>query len=457
MTHVALYTRLSLDPGAQTATARQEEACRAFAAARDWTVSRVFEDVDRSAYQKSIRRPAFEALREAIAVGTYDGAVVWKLDRLARRPADFERFWEACEQSGSFITSVTEPVDSSTEIGLAIVRVLVTFAGLESTTIGLRLQSRFRELAQQGRGWSGQRPFGYTKDWKALVPEEAAAIQDAAQRVLAGETLSLIAREWAAAGITTTRGNTWGPHRIMAMLCAPRLVGDRAWHGEEIVARDCFPAVLDRATHQRLRRLAANRERGARLAPERTLLAGLLLCGECGHVMYSSRRTNQRIYSCPPPPAGCGGAHVTGLLIDEWVTAAVLDRIRTQPVLPQHRRLDSARYIDLVSRLEVLHHDFHVEQGMSRAAYLSCRTDLDGQLGDLATQSNLPAIEGLPTGFQVRYAASAWPVLKVGQRRSIIASQLAHVTVARAKKRTGRFDPARLVVRWRQPDRAPQP
>src|SRR5437016_1407444 len=47
MTRVAIYTRLSRDPdGTQTATARQEAACRTFAELRDREVADVYEDVD---------------------------------------------------------------------------------------------------------------------------------------------------------------------------------------------------------------------------------------------------------------------------------------------------------------------------------------------------------------------------------------------------------------------------
>ncbi len=56
---VGIYTRISSDRTRQrTATTRQEEACRAFASLRGWRVEGVYEDVDVSAYQRSIRRPA---------------------------------------------------------------------------------------------------------------------------------------------------------------------------------------------------------------------------------------------------------------------------------------------------------------------------------------------------------------------------------------------------------------
>jgi hypothetical protein len=36
-----------------------------------------------------------------------------------RRPAPFERIWQVAERSGIFVASATEPIDTSTEIGVA--------------------------------------------------------------------------------------------------------------------------------------------------------------------------------------------------------------------------------------------------------------------------------------------------------------------------------------------------
>jgi DNA invertase Pin-like site-specific DNA recombinase len=80
---IGIYTRVSHDAtGEQTATARQEKACRAFAEVRGWDVVEVFEDVDLSAYQRGVMRPGYEALLRAIQAGDVDGALVWKLDPL---------------------------------------------------------------------------------------------------------------------------------------------------------------------------------------------------------------------------------------------------------------------------------------------------------------------------------------------------------------------------------------
>src|SRR4051794_3852899 len=97
---VGIYTRISeADEETQTATQRQEAACRSFAAARGWIIREVFEDVDVSAY-KGVHRPAFEQLLTAIDRQSLGGVVVWKLDRLVRRTKEFERFWDICDRRG---------------------------------------------------------------------------------------------------------------------------------------------------------------------------------------------------------------------------------------------------------------------------------------------------------------------------------------------------------------------
>jgi DNA invertase Pin-like site-specific DNA recombinase len=83
-TAVAVYTRLSLATAEQTATARQERACRLIAEARGWRVAKVYEDVDLSAFAGGIRRPSVEQMLADIAAHRVGGVLVWKLDRLVR-------------------------------------------------------------------------------------------------------------------------------------------------------------------------------------------------------------------------------------------------------------------------------------------------------------------------------------------------------------------------------------
>jgi DNA invertase Pin-like site-specific DNA recombinase len=163
MTAVLIYTRLSTED-VHDATTRQEVACRSYAQARNWDVAATLSDLDASAYQPRAHRPGFETLITEAAARSADGVLVWKLDRLVRRPKDFERLWEVAERRSVFIALVTEPVDSSSPIGLAMLRILVALAGLESATTGIRVRASKRQAAEEGKP-PPVKAYGLTLPW----------------------------------------------------------------------------------------------------------------------------------------------------------------------------------------------------------------------------------------------------------------------------------------------------
>ncbi len=303
---VAIYTRVSKeDLDEPLSTRRQERACRAFALSKGWDIARVWEDVDISAYEKGTRRPAFEELTKVVAGGRVNGVVVWKLDRLVRRAADFERFWARCDKAGVFLSSATEPIDSTTELGLAVIRILVTFANVESTTIGLRLQARMEEKARAGIPLNVERVYGYTLDFTQIIESEAEHIRDGAQRVLQGETLRSVVADWEARGIHPPRG-PWTIPKLGRLLRSPRLAGHNTFHGE-VVKEGCLPAILDPVTSAQLRSALAHPRR--KRAPAKDYpLRGVLRCAKCGMLMNGAS-TNARLgwdglpgerrYRCP--------------------------------------------------------------------------------------------------------------------------------------------------------------
>jgi site-specific DNA recombinase len=280
-TAIAIYTRLSKDEsGTQTATKRQEQACRAFAQLREWEVDAVYEDVDLSAFRKGVVRPRYESLLRAIEERHIAGVVVWKLDRLVRRPAEFERFWAVCEANGAILASATEPIDTSTDLGVALVRILVSFAGLESATLSLRIRARLGEKARAGHP-PPHMGFGFKKNPVRVVPKHARLIQDAADKVLAGESLRSIANDWNRKGVRTIRGSLWNYHTLKKLLCSHRIAGDREYKGE-VVAKDCWPAILDHDTFERVRTVILAPKKMDKANVRRHLLTGLIFCGRCG-------------------------------------------------------------------------------------------------------------------------------------------------------------------------------
>ena len=111
----------------------------------------------------------------------------------------------------------------------------MTFANVESSTIGLRLQARMEEKARSGIPLTPQRIFGYSKDWTQIIEPEAVLIREAARRFLDGETIHAIVRDWNAREISPTSG-VWTVVKLSKLLRSPRLAGDNTFH-DMVVSR----------------------------------------------------------------------------------------------------------------------------------------------------------------------------------------------------------------------------
>jgi hypothetical protein len=72
--------------------------------------------------RRVIKGPTYESLTRRVS-----GIAVWKLDRLVRRPAEFERYWASGEEVGAILISATEPIDTSTDLDVTLVRIPCQF------------------------------------------------------------------------------------------------------------------------------------------------------------------------------------------------------------------------------------------------------------------------------------------------------------------------------------------
>ena len=329
---VVVYTRLSRDPdGTSTAVARQEAECRALAEREGWLVTHVLSDSDFSAWDPRVHRPGFQALLDLVAGAQVDAVLTWKLDRLSRQPGQFEALIAICQQAGARILSATEPADITTPLGLAMLRVGMAMAAAESDSTRLRVRAQKAEAARDGLpNGGGLRPFGLEPSRRVVVPAEAALVREGVRRVLDGETLTAICRSWNRRGISTTRGNEWTVTTLRRMLTAPHIAGLRR-HRDAVIESEVIPAIVDRATWERVRAMLTD---PARLTVhERTFraLSGLVRCSRCGTVMRARYRHDGRapLYRClaQPGTSGCGRMSIAAepleALVAQMVAAAL--------------------------------------------------------------------------------------------------------------------------------------
>ncbi len=455
----AVYCRISDDrDGSAAGVTRQQADCLALAERRAWPVAEVFVDNDASAYNGK-PRPAYRRMLEGLKRGELDAVVVWHLDRLHRRPAELEEFFEVCDAAGvKHMASVTGDVDLSTHDGRFMARILGAVARKESDDKSRRTRWKHQELAEAGAAVGGGRPFGFNRDGVTLTvrKDEALLIRYAVERILAGDSIRSIAADWNAVGMKTTKGNAWTQSGLRRVLMAHRIAGNRSMGFDgPVVARGCFPAIVDEAAHARMRAVLADPQRTTGgFGPRQNLLTGFLECSKCGARLISRRGRNRtRTYYCASGPQkfGCGGTRVVADPVEELIVRAVFARLDSPAAAAALREtperddtLDDQIAQDTAA-LEQLARDHYVDRNIGRAEFMAARAPLEARL-EAATrrrqrERGMNALAGFESGSGA--LGTRWDELSLDRKRAIIGALIDRIVVGPGRPGWS-FDEGRL-------------
>ncbi|WP_406044856.1 recombinase family protein [Micromonospora sp. NBC_00898] len=296
----SIYVRISKDlTGEELGVARQEEKCRELCARLGFEVGEVFSDNDVSATKGKVR-PGFEAL----LASQPETVVCWHTDRLVRVTKDLER---VIALSVNVHAVRAGHLDLSTPAGRAVARTVTAWATYEGEQKAERQALANLQAAKAGKPYTaGIRPFGYGEDHVAFVPAEAEAIREGASMILAGGSLSSVARKWTEAGLLSPRSiaagaKAWTLRGVKKVLTSPRYIGQRTYRGE-VMGDAEWPAILDDATHYAVVSILSSPDRfsgGPRTGrTATTLLAGIAVCGVCGETVSGRGYRGTKVYGC---------------------------------------------------------------------------------------------------------------------------------------------------------------
>jgi site-specific DNA recombinase len=286
----ALYARQSITREGSASLDVQVEACREAAARLKLeVVAELVEAPSTSGYSNRGRnRPKFGELLDLIRRGEVDCVVAYKTDRLSRGGGPgWAPLVDAFEEAGRDPDRAVATIDgwvSEFEIGI---RSAVDREESKKTSDRM-LAVRAREAKEGVPRLGGRRPYGFTADMSEHVADEVARIEEAADRVLAGESVWSICTAWNKSGVPTVTGRLWTVQTLTSILTAPRLAGLRVHRGE-VVGKGQWKRMIDEDRHDVLvAALAAKRTWSMR---GRTYpLTGFLVCGRCGGKMRSLTR-----------------------------------------------------------------------------------------------------------------------------------------------------------------------
>jgi DNA invertase Pin-like site-specific DNA recombinase len=261
----------------------------------------------------AIKRPVRDQVLRQAKAG--DTVTCWKLDRWGRSVADLLDVIDSLDRRGIRFRCLTQPIDTTSAFGKMQLTLLAAFAAFERDLLRERVLASKALMKAQGRHPGGPRMFGFERDHQTPIPEEQELIQEAARRLVDGETLSKVVDDWHARGLRPLRGERWRVTSLRRVLTNPRaeiLVGD-LW-------RD-LQRVLDNRGNRR-------QHQGR---PADWVLSGILTCARegCGQPMYGTwkRARNggrELYYRCKKGAGsggrftGCGASGVSMARADAW-------------------------------------------------------------------------------------------------------------------------------------------
>lgn len=307
---------------------RQVAGCKSYCDERGWDVAGVAMDLSVSATAvPPWKRPELSRWLEDRAP-TFDVIVFWRLDRFVRRVGDLNRMIEWAEHhGGKRLVSATEPFDLTSATGKAMAAMIATFAQMEADAAADRVASSRAYLLTSARWGGSSPPFGYrtfAKDgarYLEINPETADIVREAARRVITGEPVNAICRDFEDRGVPspadTYRRNrsgkdfVWHPRTLKGILTSPTLPGWKT-RSEDVPGKKYKTRVLVRDQDGRSIRVAdplleketfdalqnalikAASPSGPRSATPRTPLLHVIKCGGCGRNLQLHTSRKQR-------------------------------------------------------------------------------------------------------------------------------------------------------------------
>jgi site-specific DNA recombinase len=438
----AIYARISEDRKDGAGIERQLEDCRRKVEGQ----VEEFIDPSISAFSGKVR-PAYTRLLEAVKRGEIDRIVVWKYDRLYRRPRELEDLIDLAQSGKVTIDAVMGgALDLKTSTGRTMARFWIAMTNQASEDTSERVTRQKKQAKEQGRLLGGRRTFGWI-DTTTPNPEQVVLLNEAVDQLLGGASLNDLSRRWNAQGVPTPQGRRdskktpvapkdwkprWTPQTIRSVVSNPRHAGK----------------TIDAKKWQELQALLERRSVYLHVPRRRSLLTGLVRCSLCGTKMVRTGAGEGRsAWRCPAPSTsatGCGKVSIGAEGLENLLVAATLlhadkgdlarivkrmgtggeqDRVMTE-LDKLNQRGDDLSASFRSKRLPVAWFEKEV------AALEADRRALTSRLARLTSGSVIARFAG--TSGMLR---ASWPTLTIDQQREIIKTVLGRIEVLPAIKR----------------------
>ena len=152
MQHLAVYLRVSSKK--QDTKSQEPDVKRWVSAYANGTPVRYYRD---KATGKTMNRPGWKRLEDALATGAVEKIVCWRLGRLGRTASGLTALFESLQQRGIGLVSIKDSLDLSTAAGRLMANVLASVAAYETEIRGERIAAGQSVARANGKKWGGSK------------------------------------------------------------------------------------------------------------------------------------------------------------------------------------------------------------------------------------------------------------------------------------------------------------
>jgi site-specific DNA recombinase len=457
----AIYCRVShIKDQDQTSVDRQERICREIVGMLGVTVTHVFIDPNRSAWQRNRKRPGWDSLLKAAQDERIRHIIVYHPDRLMRQPYDLEELLNISDQHGIILHGKTSHRDLSDPDDRHYLRGEVAHACRSSDDTSRRLKDAMVDRARDGKPHTGSRRYGYSPDGMTIIGQEAESIRWVFGSFLDGVTPNAIRVELNRRGIVTARGGRWDTRQVLSLLDSHHVAGIRVFRGEE-VGPGVWPAIIDvamfrEAQERRAYRSAVNRDRYA--VKRFYLCRGLVWCAKCGRRMPGKTSTGAPCYVCDSSRKERGAQpcfrRVGAFTLEAFVKDAAISLLERLELSGQHAASvlsEEDRAAIQADRAEIAElKDMWDSQEIRTAEYRQMRKIIEDRIRKVEAKTVIrPAAEVLEgmTGPNTR---QAWDALENAgdyeRLNAILRFLFAAIRIGESHAPAGRFDYGRIDI-----------
>jgi len=305
--NVVIYARYSSHNQNEQSIEGQLTYCKQYAEKHNYNI--IHEYIDRAQSGTTDDRPEFKRMIEDSNTKTFEGIIVYQLDRFARNRYDSAVYKKILKKNGVRVFSTLENI-SDEPSGILMESLLEGLAEYYSAELGQKIKRGMKINADNCYYNGGTIPLGFKlievdsnvtdangkiiKKKKYSIDEETAPIvKQIFDMYINGKLMSDIIKYLNNKGIKTSIGKEFNKNSIRKILLNEKYIGK--YKNKYVEIQDGIPRIISDDTFNKVQEIMFKNKKAPARAKAKTnyLLTTKLFCGHCKEMMIGNSGTSK--------------------------------------------------------------------------------------------------------------------------------------------------------------------